>query len=306
MNEEIIRKVTPSGLPFEIRNLIGKDQDTLTRNMKKEGDRSAFNIMLTDALKSVGELTGDKINPKFVSNILSNDRAFMLIVMRQHSLDYKEDFDFNWEWPIDGKNKTQKVVQPYTVKLNHENFPVVPYKWMREHIAEAKAKHKLEQDEAQKEGNGIADFVEPDGHKVLFPELFASYADMLATHREIKGELPKSKVKYKWELLDGATEALYKNQLTEDMRINLMLEMRKPKWFWEAPTGLGTEKKTLWADLDTARYHIQDLEHLRGEIMDIEGNVDTTITIVHQNDTTRKERINLITMPPFFFPSLAR
>jgi hypothetical protein len=283
--EDIVEKVTPSGVPFSVRNLIGEDQDMLTKAIKSTGETTAFNQMMTNALRKLGNLEGDQIKPKVVSSMLSNDRAFVLLTMRQHTLSYKPNFDFKYEWPLQVGKRDKEVVD-YSVDLNHENFPVIPYAWMRKKIAEL-----------QKEDPAF----KPDGHLIPFPVIYQDYSQMVSENKNVEGEFPISKKKYKWEVLDGLTEANYAKALREDIRINLMLEMRKPKYLFADGV-----KKDVWAEFETKTAHILDLEHLRDQIRDIEGLVDTTLTIQHPTDVTRRERVNLISLPVFFFPSLAR
>lgn len=286
MQEQIVEKVTPSGVPFSVRNLIGEDQDMLTKQIKSTGEATAFNQMMTNALRKLGTLEGDQIKPKTVSSMLSNDRAFVLLTMRQHTLAYKPTFDFKYEWPLQ-VGKREKEVVDYSVELNHENFPVIPYKWIREKIAQLKKEDP--------EFN-------PDGHLVPFPIVYENYDQMLTDNKNVEGTFPISKLKYKWEVLDGLTEANYSKSLREDIRINLMLEMRKPKYLFQDTV----KNKETWASFETKTAHIMDLEHLRDQIREIEGTVDTSLTIQHPTDLARRERVNLISLPVFFFPSLAR
>jgi hypothetical protein len=48
-----------------------------------------------------------------------------------------------------------------------------------------------------------------------------------------------------------------------------------------------------------------DIENFRKEINEVEGNVDTTITLQHPTNAGRSELIDLTGTADFFFPSLA-
>lgn len=289
MAEELIERVTPSGVPFTVRNLVGSDQDTLTKKIKSEGESSGFNKMLHSALRKLGIQEGDQIKLNHINEMLSNDRIFILLTLRQHTLAYKKEFDFKYEWPLQ-VGKHEKQVEEYSVELNHENFPVVPYKWMRKKLAELKALNPEDP--------------EPDGHLIPFPVIYENYSDMLQANKVVEGTFQKCGMKYRWELLDGLTENNYAKIVRDNMRINLSLEMRKIKVLFIDTSNAG--KKDTWVSFETGPSHILDLEQLRGEILDIEGSVDTAITIQHPDDRERKERINLIALPVFFFPSLAK
>lgn len=287
MQEDIIERVTPSGVPFAVRNLLGEDQDTLTKQIKKSGEGSAFNQMITSALRRLGNLTGDQIKAKVVNQMLSNDRAFVLLTMRQHSLGYKPSFDFRYDWPLRVGSMEKEVVD-YSVTLNHKNFPVVPYIWMRDFI--------------KKKAIDNPDY-NPDGHLEAFPVIYEDYDTMLSENTLVTGTFPKSGLDYQWEVLNGLTENNFSAAMNDDLRVNLMLEMRKPKWKFVDATD---RKKDAWVMFETKKSHIIDLEHLRNQIKEVEGTVDTSLAIQHPTDMTRRDRVNLVSLPVFFFPSLAR
>jgi hypothetical protein len=296
--ESIRESVLPSGVPFSVRNLIGQDQDTLTRSVKK-GDSTAFNKMLCDSLRKLGDKDEGQITPADISRMLSNDRAFALLTLRQHTLDYKELFEFKYEWPLQ-ENKQDKEIVDYAIKLDRHNFPVIPYHWVRKAIADDK-KTAIENE---------IEYQEPDGHHILFPVVYSNYESMLGDQKVIKGKFPKSGEQYIWELLDGLKESKYADAVKSDTRVNLSLDMRGPKIAYSVPKELQdaqepASKGKLPTTFDTSRAHVLDLEHLREEIREKEGSVDTSLAIQHPNDPRRRDRVNLVTLPVFFFPSQA-
>lgn len=281
--ERIKKSVTPSGVEFSVRNLIGKDQDLLTR-AQDDGDSNSLNLMLYGALRSLGEKDQSKITIKDVESMLSNDRKFILVTIREHTLGYKKVFDFNFEWPL-RKGSKEKEIVAYQVNFTPENFPVKPFYWVAEEIARLQAENKE---------------YKADGHINLFPIMYSSYAQMLTERRLIKGTFP-SGGEYQWNLLDGEMEKKYSKV---EMVINTMLEMRGIKLPFVNGTDDNGKPKIALIMYDTANADIMDLEHLRTEIRQKEGTVDTFLTIQNP-DNVRSQRVDLISLPVFFFPSQA-
>lgn len=284
--ERIKESVLPSGVPFAVRNLIGDDQDDLTRTSKKgETAQATFNKMLANAMRRLGS-KDDTITPKDIAGMLSNDRKFALVTLRQHTLNYKPTFEFKFEWPLQKGEKKKEVVD-YSIDFNHENFPVKPYWWVREAIAKIK--------------DDTDPCYQADGHIKSFPKICDSYGDMLATYKENNGIFSNG-IKYKWDLLDGEKEMLYATEVNEDMRMNLLIAMRSPKYLFVSTKE--TQKDT-WATFETGKVDAAILEDLRFEIFDKEGTIDTALVISHPTNRTEK-RVDLCQLPAFFFPSLAR
>lgn len=284
MAERIKQSVTPSGVKFAVRNLIGADQDLLSEG-KNTAEKSSFNEMLHSTLRLLGDKHQSSITLKDVENLLSIDRKFILITLRQHTLNYQEKFSFVYEWPIsEGQNNKEKF--SYEIKFNNDNFPVIPPYWMRDFIEAEKAKAEEKKEEYKK----------PDGHDVLFPVLFNTYAEMLAQYSVFQGTFPETGEKYKWSFLNGATEMRWSEAVRSKPRVNMAIEMRNP---------LISYMDDKWTMFETQRADILLLEHLRGEIKDKEGDVDTFLAIRHPNDMKRETRVDLVGLPVFFFPSQA-
>lgn len=284
MAERIKESVTPSGIAFSVRNLRGADQDLLSMG-KEDEERSSFNEMIHSTLRKFGEKSQNEIIEADIENMLSVDRKFILLTLRQHTLRYKEVFEFKFEWPLRVGYKDKELID-YTVNFTAKNFPVTPPYWMREAIAkkELEAKDKKEE------------FLLPDGHIVPFPILFESYKEMLTKYQYFENTMPETNAKYRWRMLTGASERKWAKILRNNPRVNMTLEMRSPQL--EFTPGKWTEYSTPEAD-------IMELEHLRKEIKDNEGDVDTFLTIVHPDDKNRQQRVDLVALPVFFFPSQA-
>lgn len=282
--ERIKKSVTPSGVEFSVRNLIGKDQDLLTR-AQDDSDSNSLNELLFGALRSLGEKNQSEITKKDVSNLLSNDRKFILVTIREHTLGYKKVFNFNFEWAL-RKGSKEKEIVPYEVNFTPENFPVKPYYWVAEKIAELQTENP----------EYLA-----DGHVNLFPIIYSSYTQMLTERKVITGTFPTSGDKYQWSLLDGEMEKKYSKV---ELVINTMLEMRGIKLPFVSGTDDNGKPKQSLIMFDTSNADIMDLEHLRTEIRQKEGTVDTFLTIQNP-DNIRSQRVDLISLPVFFFPSQA-
>lgn len=292
MKNRIKESVTPSGVSFTVRALKGKDQATLTTVSQSDSAApSTIDQMLSDCLISLGVKGEAEITPKVVGRLLSNDRKFILVTLRQHTLNYQKQFEFKYDWPID-TNKRDKEVQNYSVNFTSDNFPVIPYWWLLEHI----------EDLAKED----ADFKTPDGHDILYPAMFDNYDDMMLEHQEIEGVF-EDNTKYKWKLLDGKME---KNMLSvKKININTPIEQRAIKYLWgDAPDTEAGEgaKKQVWTIFDVGEADVLDLEQIREEIRLKEGEVDTSLTIEHQTNPLKQVKVDLISIPAFFFPSLGR
>ena len=85
----------------------------------------------------------------------------------------------------------------------------------------------------------------------------------------------------------------------DNIRVNMMIEMRKTKIIFKQNGKLSSGM------FETSNADILDVEQIRELMKDVEGTVDTSFVIQHQTDPTRKERVDLITLIDFFFPSRA-
>ena len=286
--------VTTSGVSFTVRALKGKDQATLTE-INQSGDQaddSSINKMMADCLMSLGDKQEVEITPKVVSHLLSTDRKLILVTLRQHTLNYKKTFDFKYEWAL-GAGAVDKDVQDYSVNLTPENFPVTPYWWVSDKIEEEK--------------KDDPNYVIPDGHDVSFPIMYESYEDMLSEHQEVEGEFEDG-TRYKWKMMDGNIE---KNMSKlKKININTPIAQRSPKYLFgnassENEKG-GSDIQQVWTILNIEDADVSDLEVLRKDIKDKEGDVDTSLTIQNAKNASKQITVDLIQIPAFFFPSMGQ
>lgn len=281
--ERIKESVTPSGVEFSVRNLIGEDQDKLSEGAGEDGESNPINDMLFRALRKLGNKSGTELTPNVVKRILSNDKKFILLTMREHTLGYQRLFKFKYDWPL-RKGFIDKQVVPYEVKFSPENFPIEPYHWVKNEIQRLISDNK--------------DYVKPDGHKILFPIMYPSYDTMLTTEKEINGVNPITNTEYRWFLLDGEQEEKFSKK---KMVVNDMLEMRRLNL--RIADSVSGEKQ--WAMIETKKVDIMEIEHIRTEIREKEGTVDTFLTIQNPSDA-RTVQVDLVSLPVFFFPSQAQ
>ena len=138
--------------------------------------------------------------------------------------------------------------------------------------------------------------VRPDGHIIPFPALFETYEEMLEKYQYFEGKLPLSEQEYRWKFIDGTVERKWLGVLQDNPRINMVIEMRSPQVKF-------LDGKYMM--FETPDAEILDLEHLRAEMKDKEGDINTFLTIQHQTDPHRQQRVDLLQVPAFFFPSQA-
>lgn len=290
MNERIKKSVTPSGVAFSVRNLKGKDQRILS-SQDSDDNAGRFNEMLCGALQSLGSKGKHELNTNDVERLLTNDRKFMLVVLRQHTLNYQKEFEFVYEWPLRASSKDREKKE-YSINFTHENFPVKPYAWVRNKIEELRTKQESEKETV----------LTYDGHIVDFPQLYDSYEEMLATNKLFKGKLPVSGSEFEFELLDGIIESAWAKVERKSYHANTPIIMRRTKQAFIKGTA---ERKSVNVSFDTDEADLMDVEHVRTCIREVEGMVDTMLAIQHPEDASREARVDLVALPAFFFPSLA-
>lgn len=283
--ERIVESVTPSGVEFAVRALKGMDQNTLGDENIVGQER--LNKMLKNCLRKLGDKSQIQITEDDVKGMLTNDRKFIFVLLRNFSLNFDPKFKFKYEWPI-GSSKNKEVFE-YEVNMTHENFPVKPYIWMRE---------KIEADKALAEAEKDSEYKDPDGFQVKFPKLYESYAEMLKERSEYKGAFScdPDKTQYIFRLLNGVAEEKWGPVIQKKKLINDTLEMRQPRYL------MGGQ----YVSFDTSKADINYVEELREAQVMVEGDVDTYLVIEHKTDLSRTIRVDVVALPVFFFPSQAK
>lgn len=268
------RGVLPSGVGFTARAFIGADMELLSTSVADKG-ALAFNKLIEDCVISIG--TDRDITSSKIDNLLSNDRKYLLLFLRQFSLNFKEKFEFTHEWPVteDGQ---QKDVTPHSVII--KSFYTKPYIWVQKEIEELKEKG--------------------EEFEYEFPEMYQSYKEVLDLNLEQKIILEATGAEFFWEILTGNQENLFANVGKKQRHINLPIQMRKPRVLLKGKKG-NKDQLTMY---NTSKGDWMDLEQIRKEIRDKEGIIDTSLSIKHPT-LEKVAQIDLIGTLAFFVPSQA-
>lgn len=287
--------VLPSGVPFKVRAFIGEDHEILTsrRNMR---DGNTFERFCAAIVISIGD--NNNVTEDFINSMLSNDRKFILFTARQFTQKWPEEFEFEYEWPMQDKIRE---VTTHQVEMGHNNFPVIPYKWVRDLM------------ENIENASDIGDFskldkIEDDtdidtDYKTTFPLIYSSYQDML-DENSLRQQfvLPISEEVIEFSLMTGLVEKkldmIPKNKITINTELTIR-DCKTQKEFKEEIAGK-THTKYIWNHKKADGY---DIDALRNYIRDLEGEVQTAMVIT--NRIGERERIDLVQQTEFFFPSQA-
>lgn len=193
----------PSGIPCEIRELTGAEEELLTNpKLLKNGD--AINQVLRNCLLSLGEKTD--VSMTDVLDLLAGDRLFLLVKLRQVSLG--DEMTVTLICPNPQCQATNQV----TIHL--DDLPVTPYTEQREFTCTLA-------------GSGqTVRFVHLDGHMekrlAALPEATLSQA-MLIRIRDIDGTPPTKKTLTDMALKDR--QAVRQAMLEADAGIDTVVEM---------------------------------------------------------------------------------
>lgn len=285
--------VFPSGVKFGMLSLLGEHQRLITEQDEKKR-RSAIDDMLLSCISYIGNK--EKVTKEDIENLLSMDRAYALFELRKFSNKRSPNFVFDYEFPVDKTGNRRK--QRYEVIFDKKDFPTRPYSW----VLDVMAKEYIEK-------NGItSDTLEDEvvedlcKNVELFPVIYDSYQEMLSIHKYQKTKLEDSNVEVSWQLLDGKYEKVYSiNNSSKRATSHTQLLLRKPTY----NDGTFKEEQKL-PDLPLDRLSYDDIEQLREEILKREANIETSVVIQYKEDASSIVQLNLISVPAFFFPSLAK
>lgn len=279
----------PSGVLVVLQTFIGDHQDWITK--ANESQRmNGIDRLFKDCIVEIG---GVKPTDETLKRILSNDRAFCLFQIRQESNKLNKNFTFKYEFPVlDGKKREEK----YVVEFNTEDFEQRPYSW----VFEAMKAEYIEEKEIPF-SEKITDKMEKEILQKDFIKCYESYDEMLQAQSEQKIVLPDTKVEVTWTLLDVQKERAFtlakgkKDGSTHDQ-----LLIRNP--VYEEDDYQEGDKKIL---VPIGKMTMDDIETLRGHIIETEGKINTSVVVSYQNTPGTEVQLNLLAVPAFFFPSLA-
>jgi hypothetical protein len=280
--------ITLSGIEVEIQSLVGKWQKELTQSNEQKR-RGAFDEMLFDCINRIGSKTKSELTMKDIRALFREDRKQALFNIRQISNKNNPLFTFNYEFPT--KNG-KKYKQKYTVKYEKEDFPVKPYQWVREEMFERY--RKLNEIE---EGAELDEIQQAEALDTPIPILFQDYQEIVNKFRKQEFVLPESKVLIEWEIMDGEKEKQNQGVLNAD-NVSSHTQIMIRNCIYR------DEKKTpIKIPLD--RMDTLDIEALRYQMMEVEGDIETSVVVQYKEDTTMQANVDLVTTAGFFFPSLA-
>jgi|AntAceMinimDraft_11_1070367.scaffolds.fasta_scaffold01765_14 hypothetical protein len=249
----------PSGVECELSELTGKQQRILTEQNKKPHNEKLAE-MLASILVRVGSKTD--IDEKFIKEkMLTCDRNAALVEARQFSLDFEDEFVFMHTYKgADGQKHTVEISE----KVPEGRFPSTPVKKLN----------------AKKE-------YEP-----------ANYSEYEEIEKDILIELPRSKKKVRFTLLDGSGEKIGVSTSKTKRSSHTPIKMRNPVYFEQG------KKDVIPVSLNLDNLGIKDIEFLRKKIKEFEGRVDTEIMFDHPVED-KQEILDVISTVAFFFPSEA-
>lgn len=286
--------VTPSGVEIGLLSMYGDHQALITNSDEKKR-RNAIDEMLKDCIEFIGN--NREVTMKDVEALLSFDRSAILFRLRQFSNLRSPNFLFDYEFPVTNNGDRRK--QRYEVIFNKRDFPQRPAYWVMEKMV-ADYRKELGLDEnakAELTEDQISDMLE----KHTFPVCYESYSEMLEKHKFQTVKLIDAGVEVHWEMLDGATEKKYADSKRQkEVSSHDQLLQRNPKY-----KEVDGEKENFML-LPIGKISTDDIEDLRADVLKKEADIDTSVVVQYREDVRTQANLNLITVPAFFFPSLAK
>lgn len=119
--------------------------------------------------------------------------------------------------------------------------------------------------------------------------------------KEFKFKLIDAKLEIVWIPLNGEHEALALDVPRQKRSTHTLVKLRHPRYHRQPDK----DKQGTWINLDLKKTSYDDLEDLRGEFADKEGDQDTTM-LFKNPETGNDEAVDVTLLPAFFFPSQAR
>jgi hypothetical protein len=283
--------ITLSGVEITIRELIGEHQVLISK--QDAGQRSkGFRKLLKDCIIKIGVKSESEITESDIDMLLEGDRRQILWKLRQLSNPDNKEFVFDYEFPAKGG---KKLKQRCNISIDKENFPLNPYRWVRE---------KMIADYCSANGIELESISDSDKQLALSHEItsmYATYQEMLDSNRYQKLTLTRSKQEVTYELVTTEiAEKMAKVITAESVTSHTQLQMHRPRYKTTNSKGIET-----FIQLDLDRLVLSDIECLRKHIMDTEGSIDTTVVVQYESNSSLQNQIDLVSLAAFFFPSLA-
>jgi len=282
--------VLPCGVAAQIRGLEGKHQAMITVQDQSKRMQGLKRI-LWDCLVKLGD--SNSISEDYIDKLTSFDRKCLLWKIRELSNKDTDRFVFDYEFPTDNN---RKLKQRFEVEFNSESFPVKPAKWVRE---------KMIIDLMEEGYSNITEDSPEYKNKVHsgeFPVMFDTYEQMLQEKLVKPLKLPECGVEVFWHLSLGKDEDRFSNIKGLETSSHTQLQMHTPKY---RNVELSKKGKDVIQAVPLDDLSNIDIEELRHDIMDYEGNIDSMIVVQSDEDTNKIAQIDLLQTPAFFFASLA-
>lgn len=285
-----VDKVMPSGVSITMQNLIGEHQALITSSDEKKR-RNAIDQMLLGCITRIGN--NYNVTIEDIGRLLSQDRAWALFELRQFSNRRSPNFIFDYEYPVDDNGSRRK--QRYEVIFNREDFPQRPYFWVFSKMVEEYKKENNLPDDYKLSENQEGFILEKE-----YPVMFEDYKEMLDIYKVQQLVLEDSGVTVIWEMMDGNKEKEYAKHVNKkQLSSHDQLLQRNPVY----DDGSGSE---ILPKLPINELSQDDIEQLREDILSKEANIDTSVVLQYKEDARTTVNLNLLTVPAFFFPSLAK
>lgn len=282
--------ILPSGVKATIKGLEGKHQEMIT-NQDDKKRLEGFKTMLWDCIVSIGNVSN--ISENYIDKITSFDRKFILWRIRKLSNDDNPKFVFDYEFPA--KNGT-KHKERFEIDFDEKSFPTIPSIWVRKKMYDDYASEKNITGELSYDEKSEAILGD-------FPVMYDSYDEMLNEHYQKTITLPECQVEIFWHLSTGEDEDKLSKIPNYKNSSHTQFHMRTPKFINKELSEI--KKKEIIERVPINDLCNQDVEFLRRNIMETEGNVDSLVVVQSKKDTSLMTQIDLLQTPAFFFASLA-
>lgn len=270
--DTLTRKFTlVSGIEAEVTELFGKHQKILTtKNNMLTG--KGVDLVLADCIVRLGSDTD--ITEAKVKKMLAADRKKALLEIRALSLEYDPTFRFDYEW--EEADKTMSKFS-YAVDFAEDQFKEDKYKTIQ-----------------------MVDDKDNPGQQVpTLVEIKCAELSELAEFKLVHITLPRSKKVVRFNLLDGEAEGRAAIIPASQRSSHTPLEVRRPQEVIKEKE----DGEKIWGSLNLDKLSFQDITYLRNQINELEGGIDSTLVIQHQAEPNREVKLDILTVPAFFFPS---
>ena len=266
-----------SGPECEVRRLLTEHQDILFPDSQSGSVSMAKNInrILSETIIRIG--SDEKITKEKCANLLSGDRKQILFEMGRFACESLAKVD-------DSILETDENIKKYDPSFGEGQNPNIikfTYKFRD-------GKQEIESDYEEE-----IIFKRKD-----YPFQFDEYEDV-RENIVFECVLPYSKKKVQYTLIDGNVEARWEKK---HKTINSFIDMYSPMEINEDLSDKEKEKKNFKKSLLVGKLEIVDSSYLREHIMMNIGYVESTILVDHPYIDGKYDKVDVMTLPEFFFP----